>query len=125
MNPPTSLEIAAWLLAAFAIAAGINQIMRLIDRMREKPSPIETYETKLSAAKEREHIERRIQRVEADLLRLSADIHTLGVTLAETGEARARRLHERIDHVQADITRQMHEMPSQMVALLKNTGALE
>lgn len=125
MTPPTSLEIAAWLLAAFAIAAGINQIMRLIDRMREKPSPVETYETKISAAKERDHIERRIQRVEADLLRLSSDIHTLGITLAETGESRARRIHERIDNVQHDLTQQIHDMPSQMVAILKNCGALE
>jgi hypothetical protein len=112
-------------MAAFALAAGVNQLLRLLDRLREKPTPIETYETKTSALIERQHVERRIQKVEADIVRLSGDIHTLGVTLAETGESRARRLHERIDTVRAELATQISNMPSQMVALLKNTGAIE
>lgn len=37
---PTSMEIAGWILCAFAIAGGINQILKLVERARgEAPKP--------------------------------------------------------------------------------------
>jgi len=33
------MQIAAWLLCAFAVAGGLNQVLRLIERLKDKPAP--------------------------------------------------------------------------------------
>ncbi len=38
---PSPTELAAWLAVAFFLAAGVNQIWKLIDRAKDKPPPDE------------------------------------------------------------------------------------
>lgn len=122
---PSPIELAAWLLALFAVAGGVNQVLRLVDRLKEQPHPGSTYETIEHAKVERAHVEARLRKVEDDMRKLSSDIYVLGKTLAETGEARARRIHERIDGFRKELSDQITAMPSQVIVMLKNTGALD
>lgn len=49
---PHAAQSIGWLaLAAFSLAGGINQVMAIMDRFKEKPVPADTYATKTDHAK--------------------------------------------------------------------------
>jgi hypothetical protein len=110
---PDAVQVAGWLASAFFIAGGLNQVLKLIDRTKEKPPPIETYETKAEARQRLEEATARIQRLEAwnqELRReFKADLH---------------RVHERLDGMAGDFNHQIQALPGQIIATLKNTGAI-
>ncbi len=111
-----AVQIGAWAVTAFAIAGGLNQVLRLLDRTKEKPIPAETYTTKEQCKTQRDAIAARVDRMEAEMGSLKGQLDTMG----RDNEERASRLHKRIDQLERDI----NQVPSQVIALLKTTGAI-
>lgn len=102
-----ALTFAAWVGCLAFAAFFVNQLLNLFGAFREKPAPSATYfridtaEARLAAMK-RDH--------ETDVKELRDEI---SVVRADTRED-LRRIHERIDN-----------LPSQIVATLRNTGAIK
>jgi hypothetical protein len=111
---PNAVQVAGWLASAFFIAAGLNQVLKLIDRAKEEPPPIETYVTKAESQQRQEESAARIQRLEEWNQELRREFR-----------ADLARVHQRLDDLAGDFNHQIQALPNQIIATLKNTGALE
>ena len=98
---PTSLEIGGWLACAVAVTMGANQVFKLFDRFKEQPPPRDTYQLKGDYATRRE-----VDALDKDVAELAEEIgklrdkmnHDAEVTAA-AANARAEKIHGRIDEV--------------------------
>ena len=96
----TSTEIGGWLMAAFAIVGGANQMLRLTDRLKDKPAPGEiseyvskTYVTK-EACGERGHlVDVRLDALETAMTEMR---ETFRLDMKEIRDA-MNGLHRRLD----------------------------
>lgn len=104
---PEPAYIAAWLGIAFFLAAGINSILKLSDRLRGHP-PAE--QLKLGA----DEIARRVKQLEHD---------------AKDAPIRRRAIYEKIEAVDADLRAQMEEdrkaLNTQIGQLRESVAGLE
>src|SRR6266496_5925964 len=103
----TSLEIGGWMLCLFALAGGVNSVLKLCDRTKEHPPPRDTYQLKGDYATRREldaiekeldelgtEFRERIEKVR-DEMKHDAEVNTAAAI------ARAEKFHARIDEVLA------------------------
>jgi hypothetical protein len=109
-----ALQVAGWLASLFFIAGGVNQVLKLLDRAREKPPPLETYVTKLDCQRQQGNEGARIERLEQSHYQLHAEFKT---DLA--------RVHQRLDDLATDFNDKIQSLPSQIIATLRNTGAIK
>ncbi len=114
-SDPSSYQSLGWLMVcAVALVAGINQVMRLLDRFKEKPRPADTYVTK------EEHRERVVEfRTQLADIRRAREDDTRAVRgdldgLREQFGTDLRGVHQRID-----------DLPNSIIATLKNTGVIK
>ena len=111
MNPDSagfnSIQLAGWIGSLFFLGGGLNQVLRLMDRFKEQPPPAQTYATKEELLLLRHELNLLRAEVRADLDRI-----------LDAGEARARKLHQRIDPI-------INEMPGKIIELLRHTGAIK
>lgn len=115
------LSQVGWFLAiVFFLTGGVNQVMKLLDRMKESPNPRDTYLTKEEFAEQQLVQQRRLDEIEArqeasrtqrenDRVALRGEMHDM------RGEIRGdiQRIHERLDG-----------LPERVIATLVNTGAI-
>lgn len=109
----SAVSLAAWLACAAFLAGLINSVLALVDRIKEKPIPSETY---LRIADWSDHRDQILARIESVRVAGEADRAALRSETAELrGEIRddIRRLHQRMD-----------DLPTQLIATLRNTGAI-
>jgi len=66
-----------------------------------------------------------VDALENKLAELSTQQAADKLELMQAGEQRASRIHQRIEQIQAALHADMQNMPNQLIALLKNTGALD
>lgn len=121
MGDPSSYQSIGWiLLALFSLAGGANQLFRLIDRLKEKPSPSETYLTKVEAARLEASMIERFRVLDAqhttDMRRLGEDIHGMRTQFSHD----LTRVHQRLD----DLLESTQGITDRVVATLRNTGAI-
>lgn len=125
MGDPASYQSLGWLmLALFSLAGGANQVMRLLDRLKEKPNPAETYLTKTEAARMETRLEtqlvERVRVIEAqhnsDLRELRDEIHGMRAQFV----ADLTRVHARLD----DLLESTQAVTDRVIATLRNTGAI-
>ena len=102
------LDIAGWLGCFVFVIAGMNQVFRFLAHFREQPPPSQTYQPKGDYATRTELNVLR-QEITGRLVVLDSDIKEV----LSAGEDRARSIHKRLD-----------DQPNQIVALLRNTGAI-
>lgn len=132
MPDPTSYPAIGWLcLAAFSVAGGINQLLRLLDRLKEKPIPAETYLTKLEGKRMEETFHARLadmqSRQEHSETQRTENHRALRAQLEEIREMvrdDVTRIHERIDNAAADTNSRIDGLPERVIATLRNTGAI-
>jgi|KBSSwiStaDraftv2_1062776.scaffolds.fasta_scaffold00424_32 hypothetical protein len=110
MPTPTPLELAGWLGCLVAVVMGINQVMRLLDRFKETPTPRDTYQVKGDYVTQRE-----LKDVREDVDALAGELresitevrremaHDKEVNQA-AAEARAQNIHKRVDEVLAAVS---------------------
>ncbi len=121
---PTAIQIASWLAVAFFLAAGVNQIWKLIQRFKDKPPPAEIYErvnktfaprtmveglqVELHSLRDETHraFEHQTQtlenKMEANRIERREELRNIETRLdaiMEKGEERAVNLHNRINPV--------------------------
>lgn len=91
---PTSLEIGVWIGCLFFLAAGVNQVLKVIDRTKEQPPPRDTYQVKgdYVTRREFEALEKAVEKL-GDEMKHNAEVFTAAAN------ARAEKLHGRIDEV--------------------------
>jgi phosphoribosylaminoimidazole-succinocarboxamide synthase len=120
MTPTASPDaFIAWnvILTIAVIASVVSNIMQSIRSTRQQKREVTMVDgvvTTESCRMLRNTSDNRIHRLEQDMLALRQDLKVAIDLFHQNGDERARRLHERID-----------QLPSQIIAMLKNTGALK
>ncbi len=104
---PASVQTMGWVcLALFGAAGGVDKILKIWDRTRELPPPAQTYVAKPDCAAARAEQRLHLDRFEEELRRLRQELRADRDLLLQAGEARAVKLHERLDAVLAALARQ-------------------
>lgn len=102
---PNSFQTVGWIcLALFGIAGGLNNLLKLWDRCKELPPPAQTYVAKSDCLAARAELHKRVERVEADLHEIRAEMKRDRDAILRAGEERAVKLHERINAVLAAVS---------------------
>lgn len=97
---PGGYQAVGWLLMALAgLGVAINQLLKLVDRMKEKPPPAETYMTKAQCAVSHGETDRRLDRLECEVPEIRAEIRRMVIELDRKGEERAVAIHNRINQL--------------------------
>ena len=96
--------IGIWLGCGVAVIAGVNQALKFADRFRPNPPTHEKYATKTELIVVSEHVER-----------LEAKIDGTYRELNKAGDARATKIHERIN----TLTEKVGELTGAVRARLK------
>ena len=84
-----------------------------------------SFETEYARASELQGVRNDLEQLEQRIETIRGELHTASERGAEAGEMRARRLHERMDGVTKDLNSAIQNMPAQIIAVLRNTGALK
>jgi hypothetical protein len=121
---PSSLELGGWLVCLAAVAFGANEVMKMIDRFAGKrheiaPQPLVVqsameYATKEELRQLRESIAEHRRDSDEGRRKIYDKMESIRLEVKEDIEG----VHERINAIS-------EEMPSRVVALLKNTGAIK
>lgn len=99
----------------------LTLLIVLWDRVADRPKKREVTFTEEFARKEDlEHLRDDVDFLEEKLDEFARQSSCDKDQIIAAGEARATRIHERIEQVEAEL----RELPHQMVALLKNTGGM-
>jgi len=93
----TGLDIGGWSVAAFAVAGGVNQILRIVDRVKERPAPSETYTTLANCDRRHHTISTELVGLRSDLQALRMEIRSDLKESIAANELRASKIHSRID----------------------------
>lgn len=108
------ITIAAWLACAAFVVGLVNSVLTLVERLKEKPRPADTYVRIQDFSEHRQLVLARIEAMrisqDADRESFRGEVNELRVEIRDD----LRRVHDRID-----------DLPSQIIATLKNTGALK
>ena len=99
MTGNTAVDIGAWLVAFFALVGGFNQVLRLVDRVKEKPPPSLTYQPRGDYAT-RQELAGLVHRHELDALKAELT-KTLGSLAAQVEEARHESRQDRTEILRA------------------------
>lgn len=104
------MEVGIWLVCLVAVVAGVNQVMKLLDRFKEQPPARDTYQVKGDYVTQREFKELRdqVDGLSGELRESIADVrremkHDAEVNQA-AAEARAQNMHKRTDDVLAAVS---------------------
>jgi hypothetical protein len=109
---PSSLEIGGWLMCLFAVAGGVNQVMKLLDRTKESPTPLSTYQLKgdyvthTELATVRKEVEKLAEETREDFY----DIRNAMKHDAELNAAAALKRAENINHNIQDVMTAVGEL---------------
>lgn len=97
-----------------SVVSNIMQSIRSTRMQRREVTVVDGVVTTESCKMLRNTSDNRIHRLEQDMLTLQRDLKQAIEEWQEQSDERSTRLHDRIDN-----------LPSQIVALLKNTGAIK
>lgn len=97
---PDAVTLAGFLACGFFVVSLVNQVMRLMDRNKEQPRPIDTYATKA----ELEVVRIDLKRVESSIIDLRHEMREDRETILKAGEERAVKIHDRINDVLAAVS---------------------
>jgi len=115
------LIVMGFLLSSGASAAamiGTRRVQRREVRMSDEYVTVKQFGTFHT------DVERRLGEQQESIRRIYQAIESLRRELMGLQDERGQRMHERMDHLEAEVNRRMQALPMEIVALLKNTGAL-
>ena len=105
------LEIGGFALTLFALVAGVNQVMKFLDRFKEQPPPHQTYQVKGDYVTQREwrDLSEKVDDLAAELRESIAEVrrekaHDREV-MGAAAEARAEKIQNRISELMVLLTR--------------------
>lgn len=117
MNAPDPVALASWVACLFFVVAGVNQVLRLLDRTKEQPRPSETYARRDECAA--------FHRLwQAELARLEGELRLL----RDESDKVTVRWEKQLTAVQADIrevNKRINDLPNSLITTLKNTGVIK
>jgi hypothetical protein len=92
---PGPVELAAFLASLLFLVSGVNAVMKLVDRMKEKPPPAETYTTLAQCRTLHTAQDHRISQTECAVESLRQEMKDERGEMMES----LRRIHARIDAI--------------------------
>lgn len=102
---PNSYTAIGWFIViGVAVIAGVNQAAALVARFKEKPSPPETYVTKVECRAVHTAQDQRIQKLDCEVAAIRAEFKEAVLEISRVQEARAVALHNRINDVLAAVS---------------------
>jgi hypothetical protein len=113
ITEPDAVQLAAFVGCLFFLAGGVNQVMGIMDRFKEKPPPSETYVSLKLCQKIHEEADRRITQAECAVDTLRRELRLERDEMIKSAEDRAVKLHDRIN----DILRAVSELKGKIESL--------
>lgn len=115
MPDPNSYQAIGWLLVGLAGLVHLyNQVRRAVDGLKEVPPPSQTYVTKNDCARTTDGISKRVERLEAEVGAIRADMKADRLAIMEAGEKRKNELiatiHESVSGVHKRVDRILEAM---------------
>lgn len=112
---PESAQAIGWLaLAGFAIAGGVNQVLKFFDRFKETPPSHQTYATKSEHGELANRVDRVDEKIDANYKALDQKRSISVANLHDALKEQTDALNKRIDAV-----------PQNVITLLKDVKALQ
>jgi hypothetical protein len=99
ISSPTGIEVLAFVGSLFFLAAGANQVLKLVDRNKEQPPPAATYVTLKECANRHEFTRALLDRNDREIEAIKNQITCEVGEVTRLAEARTGGLHERINKV--------------------------
>lgn len=104
ITSPTGIEVLAFVGSLFFLAAGANQVLKLVGHFKEQPPPSTTYTTKVECRATHDGQHDRICRIEHESQKMRDEIRFEISEVSRLAEARTGGLHERINQVLAAVS---------------------
>lgn len=126
MVDPASFQAIGWIVVSLAaLAMGVNAILKLFDRFREKPVPAETYMPRTECRIIHEALAKRLDKYEADqaltraeftkqLERMQDDFKASMAKMDERAEERIASVHNRLNALGETINGRLGEVRGQL-----------
>jgi len=112
MPEPASYQAFGWIcMTLFGVMAAINQAIKLVGHLKEKPIPADTYVTKREMDIYRADHAKELDGYREDLQRLTEDIGAMRDSILDQGAERERRLTEEISGVHKRVDRILEALP--------------
>lgn len=128
IDPRTVTDVIAILVVIAGVVFGVLRVTQG-KSTRVLPQPLnvrmeEQFLTRSEYTNSQTALASRLSAVESSLARMSSELQVVRKEFADAGDARSRRIHERIDSMRSEIEDKLHSLPLQIITLLRNTGAL-
>lgn len=128
IDPRTVTDVIAILVVIASVVFGVLRVTQG-KSTRVLPQPLnvrmeEQFLTRSEYTNSQTALASRLSAVESSLARMSSELQVVRKEFADAGDARSRRIHERIDSMRSEIEDKLHSLPLQIITLLRNTGAL-
>ncbi len=110
------------LIIAFAVASLVIGLLMYLKRGRTEiaPQPLEVRGSGPTTTE----LDKRVIALERSFEQLRSELRADRDKLDDADEARASRLHARIDSLRNDMENKLQNLPAQIIALLQNTGVI-
>ncbi|MEI6565318.1 MAG: hypothetical protein WCR20_01470 [Verrucomicrobiota bacterium] len=125
------VELAAWLGCLAFVVAAVNGVMRLVDRMKDKPSPGEVRaeaSDKFVQKAQCEVLHRdfvaRLQLLEAQRVSDGREASGQRARLYDQIKVTNDQTREHIEAVRQELSDKIDQMPDRVIAMLRNFGAI-
>lgn len=117
---PDPVALASFMACLFFLVAGYNQIMKAMDRQKDKPTAAEVLDRCRELFATTDEVKTLAARVALD----EAALRNFEAHVADQGEVRKNFIVDHVDHKCGELQTQINALPDKVIATLKNTGAI-
>ena len=119
-SAPNPLDLAAFMGCLFFLFAGYNQVMKALDRQKDKPTAAEVLDRCRQLFATTDEVKALAARVTSD----EAALRTFEAHVADQGEVRKNFIVDHVDGKCAELQTQINALPDKIFANLANLKTL-
>lgn len=117
---PEPVALASFMACLFFLVAGYNQVMKALDRQKDKPTAAEVLDRCRQLFATTDEVRALAARVTSD----EAALRTFEAHVADQGEVRKNFIVQHVDAKCGELQKQINDLPDKIFSTLKNTGAI-
>jgi hypothetical protein len=121
---PAPAEIGVWLTVLAFLLVIVLTVKQILPARRQPPIEAEFLSREDHAAHEKKDAEE-FNKLWVAINAVKDDNNRNKMEILQAGDDRARRIHERMDTVNAGVNQSMQEMPGRIITLLRDTGHIK
>ena len=120
---PTPIELAAWIGCLFFLVGGINQVLKVLDRLKEKPVPADTYQLRGDYISRQESQaaqmanNQRFTKIDESIDELKRTVDDDKTVALAQAEARSQRLEAKLYETQGETKRDINGLHERITSV--------